>query len=56
MLNDDMMLEEKEIFAVTLNVTGNVKAVAVGTQNTVMVTIEDNDGKCICIILYTCVY
>ena len=53
MLNDDMMLEEKETFAVTLNVTGNVKAVAVGKQDTVMVTIEDNDGKCIRI--YTCV-
>ena len=45
MLNDDMILEEKETFAVTLNVTGNVKAVGVGKQDTVMVTIEDNDGK-----------
>ena len=45
MLNDDMILEEKETFAVTLNVTGNVKDVMVGNRNTVMVTIEDNDGK-----------
>ena len=50
MLNDDMILEEKEIFAVTLYVTGNVKAVGVEKQDTVMVTIEDNDGKCICIV------
>lgn len=55
MLNDDMMLEEKETFAVTLNVTGNVKDVVVGTRNTVMVTIEDDDGKYnvqMCILMY----
>ena len=47
MLNDDMILEEKEIFAVTLYITGNVKAVGVEKQDTVMVTIEDNDSKCL---------
>ena len=45
LLTDDKMLEEKEIFIVTLNVTGNNKEVVVGQQDSVMVTIEDNDGK-----------
>ena len=44
MLNDDMILEEAETFVVTLNVTGDVKDVDVQKQNTVMVTIEDNEG------------
>ena len=56
MLNDDMILEEKETFAVTLNVTGNVKDVAVGQQNTVMVTIEDNDGKYVQMCIATSIF
>ena len=70
LLTDDGILEEKESFIVTLNVTGNVKEVIVGKQDSVMVTIEDNDGKyvnlfvcvvhvfnlCICISTHVCVY
>ena len=43
-LNDDLILEENEIFIVTLNVTGDVKGVDAENQNTVMVTIKDNDS------------
>ena len=49
LLFDDIILEEKESFIVTLIVTGNVKEVVVGKQDSVMVTIEDNDGKYITI-------
>ena len=57
LLTDDKMLEEKEIFIVTLNVTGNNKEVVVGQQDNVMVTIEDNDGKYVnlCTYVATCV-
>ena len=61
LLTDDKILEEKESFIVTLNVTGNVKEVTVGKQDSVMVTIEDNDGKyvnlfvCIVLVLNLCI-
>ena len=45
LLTDDKILEEKERFIVTLNITGNVEEVIVGRQDPVIVTIEDNDGK-----------
>ena len=45
MLNDDMILEERETFVVTLNVSGDVRTVEVDERDSVMVTIEDNDGK-----------
>ena len=44
-LFDDVILEEKEAFIVALIVAGNVKEIVVGKQDSVMVTIEDNDGK-----------
>ena len=64
LLTDDKILEEKESFIVTLNVTGNAKEVIVGKPDSVMVTIEDNDGKyvnlfvCIACIesMYLCIH
>ena len=52
LLTDDKVLEEKERFIVTLNVTRNVKEVMVGKQDSVMVTIEDNDGKYVHVCIY----
>ena len=58
LLFDDIILEEKESFIVALIVTGNVKGVVVGKQDSVMVTIEDNDGKyiIICSMNNVCMY
>ena len=56
-LFDDIILEEKEAFIVALIVAGNVKEIVVGKQDSVMVTIEDNDGKYITICsvnMYVC--
>jgi len=47
-LTDDIILEEEEMFVVTLNVTGDVKGIELGEQNIVMVTLEDNDRMYIC--------
>ena len=61
-MTDDKILEEKEIFIVTLNVTRNGKEVVVGEQDSVMVIIEDNDCKYIIIlqlrlyIMYVCLH
>ena len=53
LLTNDKILQEKERFIATVNVTGNVKEVMVGKQDSVMVTIEDNDGKCV--VKFVCV-
>ena len=53
-LNDDMIVEEKEVFIVALNITGSDKEVVVGKQDTIMVTIEDNDG--VYVAMYLCIF